>query len=66
MSLSRVASGARASSTPARSPYKAAAATAAAAFFGLTFTVNSTGDGADNNPGDDTCNDGTGNCTLRA
>ncbi|HEX3557712.1 MAG TPA: FG-GAP-like repeat-containing protein, partial [Pyrinomonadaceae bacterium] len=33
---------------------------------GSTFTVNSTGDGADNNPGDDTCNDGTGNCTLRA
>jgi CSLREA domain-containing protein len=31
-----------------------------------TLTVNSTGDGADNNPGDGVCNDGTGICTLRA
>jgi CSLREA domain-containing protein len=31
-----------------------------------TFTVNSTGDGADSNTSDDVCNDGTGNCTLRA
>ena len=31
-----------------------------------TFTVNSTGDGADSNPGDGVCNDGTGACTLRA
>ncbi len=31
-----------------------------------TFTVNSTGDGADNNLGDGACNDGTGACTLRA
>jgi CSLREA domain-containing protein len=30
------------------------------------FTVNSTGDGADNNPGDGVCDDGTGACTLRA
>ncbi|MDQ5836006.1 MAG: VCBS repeat-containing protein, partial [Acidobacteriota bacterium] len=30
------------------------------------FVVNSTGDGADNSPGDGFCNDGTGNCTLRA
>ena len=30
------------------------------------FTVNSTGDGADSNTADGTCNDGTGNCTLRA
>ena len=32
----------------------------------LTFTVNSTGDGADNNVGDGVCNDGSGSCTLRA
>ena len=31
-----------------------------------TFTVNSTGDGADNNLGDGLCNDGSGACTLRA
>src|SRR5215210_6449282 len=31
-----------------------------------TFTVNSTGDGADSNTGDGVCNDGSGNCTLRA
>jgi CSLREA domain-containing protein len=31
-----------------------------------TFTVNSTGDGADINPGDGVCNDGSGSCTLRA
>jgi CSLREA domain-containing protein len=31
-----------------------------------TFTVNSTGDGADNNLGDGLCNDGSGSCTLRA
>jgi CSLREA domain-containing protein len=31
-----------------------------------TFNVNSTGDGADNNVNDGVCNDGAGNCTLRA
>ncbi|HEX8191139.1 MAG TPA: Calx-beta domain-containing protein [Pyrinomonadaceae bacterium] len=31
-----------------------------------TFTVNSTGDGADSNTSDGVCNDGAGNCTLRA
>ena len=31
-----------------------------------TFTVNSTGDGADSNTSDGVCNDGSGNCTLRA
>ena len=31
-----------------------------------TFTVNSTGDGPDSNTGDGICNDGAGNCTLRA
>ena len=31
-----------------------------------TFTVNSTGDGADSNLADGICNDGTGACTLRA
>ncbi|MET0646806.1 MAG: Ig-like domain-containing protein, partial [Pyrinomonadaceae bacterium] len=31
-----------------------------------TFTVNSTGDGADSNTADNLCNDGSGNCTLRA
>jgi CSLREA domain-containing protein len=30
------------------------------------FTVNSTGDGADSNTADGVCNDGAGNCTLRA
>ena len=33
---------------------------------GVTFTVNSTADAADNNPGDGLCDPGTGNCTLRA
>ncbi len=37
------------------------AAQAAAAF-----VVNSTGDGADSDLGDGVCNDGSGNCTLRA
>ncbi|MCZ6817896.1 MAG: CSLREA domain-containing protein, partial [Calditrichaeota bacterium] len=32
----------------------------------INFDVNSTGDGADSNPGDGVCNDGTGTCTLRA
>jgi uncharacterized repeat protein (TIGR01451 family) len=31
-----------------------------------TFVVNSTGDGGDSNLADNLCNDGTGNCTLRA
>jgi CSLREA domain-containing protein len=31
-----------------------------------TFTVNSTGDGADSSVGDSVCNDGSGACTLRA
>ena len=31
-----------------------------------TFIVNSTGDGGDSNPSDGVCNDGSGNCTLRA
>src|ERR671926_346430 len=31
-----------------------------------TFTVNSAGDGADANLADNVCNDGGGNCTLRA
>ena len=31
-----------------------------------TFTVNSTGDGADSSSSDGTCDDGNGNCTLRA
>jgi CSLREA domain-containing protein len=30
------------------------------------FAVNSAGDGADSNPADDICDDGTSNCTLRA
>lgn len=30
------------------------------------FTVNSVGDGADSNTADGVCNDGAGNCTLRA
>ena len=37
-----------------------------AAHAATTFTVNSTGDGADSNLGDGACNDGAGNCTLRA
>ncbi|HNC44997.1 MAG TPA: VCBS repeat-containing protein, partial [Acidobacteriota bacterium] len=31
-----------------------------------TFSVNSTGNGADSNTADGVCNDGSGNCTLRA
>jgi CSLREA domain-containing protein len=31
-----------------------------------TFVVNSTGDAGDNSAGDGVCNDGSGNCTLRA
>ncbi|MBI4749351.1 MAG: hypothetical protein HY774_12740 [Acidobacteria bacterium] len=31
-----------------------------------TFMVNSTGNGADSNTADGVCNDGSGNCTLRA
>jgi CSLREA domain-containing protein len=31
-----------------------------------TFTVTSTGDGADSNTADNVCDDGTGKCTLRA
>ena len=34
--------------------------------FAHVFTVNSTGDGADASPGDGSCDDGSGNCTLRA
>ena len=35
--------------------------------FGQTvFTVTSTGDGGDISPGNGVCDDGTGNCTLRA
>lgn len=30
------------------------------------YTVTTVGDGGDNNPGDGVCNDGTGDCTLRA
>ncbi|MDQ5836007.1 MAG: CSLREA domain-containing protein, partial [Acidobacteriota bacterium] len=48
---------------PAR---RAHASAAPSALFDTIFTVNSTGDGADNSPGDGFCNDGTGNCTLRA
>ena len=33
---------------------------------GATFTVNSTADTVDINPGDGVCADGSGNCTLRA
>ena len=33
---------------------------------GATFTVNSTADAVDSNPGDGICEDGAGNCTLRA
>lgn len=32
----------------------------------LIFTVGSNGDGGDNNPGNGVCDDGGGNCTLRA
>src|SRR5712692_8328746 len=32
----------------------------------VTFTVNSTADGADSNLADGVCDDGTGHCTLRA
>jgi hypothetical protein len=42
---------------PALSPIPASAA---------TFTVNSNGDAGDSNLADGVCNDGTGNCTLRA
>lgn len=31
-----------------------------------TFTVDSTGDGGDSNTADGVCDDGSGNCTLRA
>ena len=34
--------------------------------FAHVFTVDSTGDGADASPGDGTCDDGAGHCTLRA
>ena len=34
--------------------------------FTFQFTVNSTGDGADSSTTDATCDDGSGNCTLRA
>jgi CSLREA domain-containing protein len=37
-----------------------------AAHAAAAFTVNSTGDGADSNISDNVCNDGAGNCTLRA
>jgi hypothetical protein len=37
-----------------------------AAHAAAAFTVNSTGDGADSNTADGVCNDGAGNCTLRA
>jgi CSLREA domain-containing protein len=37
-----------------------------AAHAATTFTVNTTSDGADSNVNDGVCNDGTGNCTLRA
>ena len=43
--------------------YFAAAPQSAAA---TTFTVNSTVDAPDANPGDGICDDGLGNCTLRA
>ena len=32
----------------------------------MAFTVNSTGDGGDANPGDGLCDTGAGECTLRA
>ena len=34
--------------------------------FAATFVVDSTGDGGDSNAGNGTCDDGGGNCTLRA
>lgn len=34
--------------------------------YAATFTVNSTADAVDTNPGDGVCADGSGNCTLRA
>jgi len=34
--------------------------------YGVPLVVNSTGDGSDNNAGDGVCDDGSGNCTLRA
>ncbi|HEU4595748.1 MAG TPA: Calx-beta domain-containing protein [Pyrinomonadaceae bacterium] len=37
-----------------------------AAHAAATFNVNSTGDGADSNTADNLCDDGSGNCTLRA
>src|SRR5437667_11723603 len=39
---------------------------AAALAMNLIFTVNSSADGPDVNPGDGACDDGTGDCTLRA
>jgi CSLREA domain-containing protein len=39
---------------------------AAPAVQAATFTVTSTGDGADSNTADNICNDGSGACTLRA
>jgi CSLREA domain-containing protein len=36
------------------------------AYAATTFIVNSTGDASDSNMGDGVCNDGVGNCTLRA
>jgi hypothetical protein len=36
------------------------------AYAASTFTVSSTGDGGDSNIGDGLCDDGAGNCTLRA
>src|ERR1700753_882223 len=36
------------------------------AYAATTFTVNSTGDGADSNTSDGVGDDGTGHCTLRA
>ena len=38
----------------------------ASASTGVTFTVNSTGDGGDSYTGDGICRDGAGKCTLRA
>src|ERR1043166_1940152 len=37
-----------------------------AAHAATVFTVNSTGDGSDSKPSDGGCDDGAGNCTLRA
>ncbi len=44
----------------------AVGASSATSAVGITFTVNSTGDGADANLGDGVCADAVGNCTLRA